>query len=149
MTGYFIEVRPMAGGFRVVNAGGNGYGNVVVRYESRREGNQHLRRKLAFGLYATRAEAELVVAWLTGEGQLPNHLEPLPEHDDDHSPAPFPVRLRELRATAGLTVQELAESAGLTRQAVHNYESGARHPTWDAVQKLAAALGVSTDVFRD
>ena len=58
-------------------------------------------------------------------------------------------RVRQFRERAGLTVQELAESAGLTRQAVHNYESGARRPTWDAVQKLAAALGVSTDVFRD
>jgi transcriptional regulator with XRE-family HTH domain len=61
----------------------------------------------------------------------------------------FPTVLIRLRESAGLTVAELAEAAGLTRQAVHNYESGARRPTWDAVQKLAAALGVSTDVFRD
>lgn len=60
----------------------------------------------------------------------------------------FPDRLRALRESAGLTVAELAEAAGLTRQAVHNYEAGDRRPTWQAVQKLAEALGVSTDAFR-
>ncbi len=47
-----------------------------------------------------------------------------------------------------MTVDELAQAAGLTRQAVHNYESGNRSPTWAAVQKLAEALNVTTDTFR-
>jgi transcriptional regulator with XRE-family HTH domain len=64
-------------------------------------------------------------------------------------PDQFPAVLRSLRERANITVAELAEAAGLTRQAVHNYESGARCPTWDAVQKLAEALSVSTDALRD
>lgn len=63
--------------------------------------------------------------------------------------ADFAARLRGLRERAGLTVQGLAEAAGVTRQAVHNYEAGDRRPTWGAVQALAAALGVTTDEFRD
>lgn len=65
-----------------------------------------------------------------------------------NKPQPFGAVLKALRERAGLTVQELAEAASLTRQAVHNYESGARKPTWDAVQALAAALKVTTDTFR-
>jgi transcriptional regulator with XRE-family HTH domain len=61
----------------------------------------------------------------------------------------FAAILRGLRQTAGLSVEQLATAAGLTRQAVHNYETGTRRPTWDAVQSLAKALGVPTDTFRD
>lgn len=61
----------------------------------------------------------------------------------------FPARLRSLREAAGLSVQELAEAASLTRQAVHALEAGERRPAWDTVQALAAALKVTTDTFRD
>jgi len=64
-------------------------------------------------------------------------------------PLSFPDRLRALRESAGLSVEALATAAGLTRQAVHNYEAGERRPTWQAVQQLATALGVSTDAFRE
>jgi len=46
------------------------------------------------------------------------------------------------------TTSAASTAAGLTRQAVHNYESGNRSPTWAAVQKLAEALNVTTDTFR-
>lgn len=63
-------------------------------------------------------------------------------------PPDFPARLRSLREAAGLSAPQLAEKAGVSRQAVNYYEAGERAPTWDAVQALAAALGVPTDAFR-
>ena len=64
-------------------------------------------------------------------------------------PQPFSVRLRLLREKTELSVAALAEKAGMSRESVRLYEAGKRSPTWDAVQKLAAALGVPTDTFRD
>lgn len=61
----------------------------------------------------------------------------------------FGATLRRLREAAGLSGQQLAEKAGTTRQTVHSLESGKYGPTWEVVQKLAAALGVPTDTFRD
>lgn len=61
----------------------------------------------------------------------------------------FALRLRSLRLAAHLTITDLAESAGLSRQTIHNYESGEREPTWLATQKIAFALGISTDELRD
>lgn len=65
------------------------------------------------------------------------------------SAATFGAGLTALREAAGLSVAQLASAAGLHRQSVHQYENGERRPTWDAVQKLAAALHVPTDTFRD
>lgn len=64
-------------------------------------------------------------------------------------PKPFSARLRELREQADLSVAALAEKAGVTRESVRLYEAGARRPTWQAVQQLATALNVSTELFRD
>ena len=64
-------------------------------------------------------------------------------------PADFPARLKAIREGAGMTPGQLAAAAGTTPAAVSRYESGDRRPTWDAVQQLAAALGVTTDTFRD
>lgn len=69
-------------------------------------------------------------------------------HASAKSRKAFGPRLKALREKAGLSGESLAAAAGMTRQAVHNYEAGQRSPTWDAVQQLAAALGVSTDTFR-
>ena len=63
-------------------------------------------------------------------------------------PEPFAAILRRLREAAGLSRPQLAAAAGLSRQVLHNYEAG-RRPTWDAVQRIAKALGVPTDTFRD
>jgi DNA-binding XRE family transcriptional regulator len=65
-------------------------------------------------------------------------------------PADFARRLQALREKAGLSREQLATAAGLTRQGVNDLETGAtRAPSWPTVQKLAAALGVSTDALRD
>lgn len=65
----------------------------------------------------------------------------------DEQPDVFPARLAALRAAAGLTGPELAARAGLSRQAVRQYENGNRRPTFDAVLKLAAALGTDCRAF--
>jgi len=60
----------------------------------------------------------------------------------------FATRLRAIRLAANLTITDLAESAGLSRQTIYNYENGASDPTWAMVCKLAECLGVSTEAFR-
>lgn len=60
----------------------------------------------------------------------------------------FATRLRSLREQAGFSVQQLAEKAGLKRQGLYQLERGESEPTWSTVQKLADALGISTDKFR-
>lgn len=60
----------------------------------------------------------------------------------------FKDRLRELREAAGLTQYALAKKAGISKQAMNRLENGSNQPTWDTVQLLATALGVSTEVLR-
>lgn len=57
----------------------------------------------------------------------------------------FASRLRALRQAAGLSVIELAERVGLSRQAVYRFEAGADRPSVETAQKLAAALGQTLD----
>lgn len=47
------------------------------------------------------------------------------------------------------TDKAFADHSGVPQQTLHNLLSGNRRPSWDTVQKIAKALGVSTDVFRD
>lgn len=62
---------------------------------------------------------------------------------------PFGETLRSLREDAGLSREQLAKTAKMSRESVRLYEAGERDPTWKAVQFLAKALGVTTDTFRD
>src|ERR687893_1658938 len=58
----------------------------------------------------------------------------------------FGARLRRLREAAGLTQEELAERAGLTRKAVSVLERGQRkRPYPHTVRSLADALGLTGD----
>lgn len=52
-------------------------------------------------------------------------------------------RIRELRMARGMSQAELAERIGKRRSAIGNYESGAREPDLDTLDRLAEALGVS------
>ena len=61
----------------------------------------------------------------------------------------FATRLRALRDDAKMTQHELAERAGMHRQAIAKLETGVTRPTWDTVQALARALGVSCEAFQD
>jgi DNA-binding XRE family transcriptional regulator len=66
-------------------------------------------------------------------------------------PVDFAATLTRLRTAAGLSVPDLARKSGLSDDTLRRWEAGdpKRLPTWEAVQKLAAALGVPTDTFRD
>ena len=61
----------------------------------------------------------------------------------------FAARLRRLRQEAGLTLQALADQAGMHRESVAQLERRRRKPTWASVLALADALGVSLEAFRD
>jgi transcriptional regulator with XRE-family HTH domain len=61
----------------------------------------------------------------------------------------FAERLRQLREERGLTQAGLAEASGLPLGSIRNYEQGQREPYWGVVFKLADALGVSCDKFRN
>jgi transcriptional regulator with XRE-family HTH domain len=61
----------------------------------------------------------------------------------------FATRLQRQREAAGLSQYALAKRSGLSKQALSNLEMGRREPSWDTVQRLAVALGVSCEVFTD
>ena len=53
-------------------------------------------------------------------------------------------RLREARKTAGLTLRELAERAGITNyQTIDNIERARQRASVDQIESLARALGIS------
>jgi transcriptional regulator with XRE-family HTH domain len=59
----------------------------------------------------------------------------------------FATRLQEHREKAGLSQYALAKRSGLSKQAISRLEMGEREPSWDTVQRLAAALGVDCRTF--
>ena len=64
-------------------------------------------------------------------------------------PTGFAATIARLREEAGLSLADLGESAGLSRQRVHQLEAGTHRPSWAEVQALAAALDAPFEVFRD
>lgn len=62
---------------------------------------------------------------------------------------PFNDRLKHLREVAGLTQDSLAKAAGLTVSTVAKLERPGKEPAWTTAVKLADALGVRLDDFRD
>ncbi len=59
----------------------------------------------------------------------------------------FRSLLKDLRERASLTQEALAQKAGTSVGNVRNYEQGIRLPSFPAVVKLAAALGVECTAF--
>lgn len=59
----------------------------------------------------------------------------------------FGLRLKELRAQAGLTQEELAKAAGLGKTTVADLEQSRYDPTWPTVLELCRALGVDCLAF--
>jgi transcriptional regulator with XRE-family HTH domain len=59
------------------------------------------------------------------------------------------AKLVELRESRGWTQEQLAREAGLPLASVRNYEQGRYAPPWDALMRLAAALGVGREWFWD
>ena len=54
-------------------------------------------------------------------------------------------RIIKIREEQNLSQTDLARRAGLKPPAISQYESGVRHPSYEALLKLSNALGVSTD----
>lgn len=59
----------------------------------------------------------------------------------------FKDRLRELRAQAGLSRQELADKAGMKLNGIRDLEQGINKPSWETIIALCQALGVTCDSF--
>jgi transcriptional regulator with XRE-family HTH domain len=57
-------------------------------------------------------------------------------------------RLRELREQRNLTLRELEELSGVSKDAISEIERGLRHPRTSTLNKLAAGLGVSVQVLQ-
>ena len=68
----------------------------------------------------------------------------------DSLPPTFPQTLARLIAAGGFaSTAAFAQSSGIPPQTLSNLLSGRRKPRWDTVQKIAAALGITTDSLRD
>lgn len=52
------------------------------------------------------------------------------------------ARLRMLRERAGLTVEEVAEKAGITAARLYSWESGRAEPPLNLLPQLAAIYGI-------
>jgi transcriptional regulator with XRE-family HTH domain len=62
----------------------------------------------------------------------------------------FGVRIRELRASTGLSQEAFADKCGFARSYMSRVERGGANPSIDAVEVLAVALGVQIkDLFTD
>lgn len=57
----------------------------------------------------------------------------------------FNERLKELREKNSLTQEQLAKSSGISSRMIQRYEYGTSRPRLDAAEKIAKALGVTTD----
>lgn len=55
------------------------------------------------------------------------------------------TNLKVERVRSSFTQEELAEKVGLTRTAIHRYESGLSQPPIKVLVKLAEVLNVTTD----
>ena len=57
----------------------------------------------------------------------------------------MPVNIYTYRRNLGLSQAQLAEKCGITQQAIHLIEKGARKPSFDTLLKLAEALKVTVN----
>lgn len=55
----------------------------------------------------------------------------------------FGEKLQKHRLANGMSQTALAEATGVTQSGISQYERGIGSPSWEFVQKLAAALGVT------
>ena len=65
-------------------------------------------------------------------------------------PLPFGERLKLIRKQRGYNISELADRSGVTQSYISKIEAGDKQdPGWQVVVKLADALNVPIDAFRD
>ena len=55
------------------------------------------------------------------------------------------LKLKELRVERGLTLKQVADAVGLTRNAIANYEADIRDPSLDTLKELCIFFEVSSD----
>lgn len=58
-------------------------------------------------------------------------------------------RIKEIRASKGLTQSELGEKVGLNANRIQQYENGARNPKLELCKQIAEALGVDVGAILD
>ena len=58
-------------------------------------------------------------------------------------------KIKALRTAQHMSMAELARPASMSDRATRYIEAGDREPSVEAIQKIAAALGVTTDYFMD
>lgn len=63
--------------------------------------------------------------------------------EEEVPPLDLGARVRELRRARDWTLEQAAQKAGLARSTLSKIENGQMSPTYDAVKKLAAGLGLS------
>jgi transcriptional regulator with XRE-family HTH domain len=61
----------------------------------------------------------------------------------------FGPRLDAILKAKGVSWAALADAAGVSREAAYRWKKGEVAPTWDSVQLVARALGVSFDDLAD
>ncbi len=61
----------------------------------------------------------------------------------------FGEGLKGLRESTGLTQAALAQRTGLSLGVIRDYEQGRKEPSLRSAFKMADALGVSCDAFKD
>ncbi len=64
-------------------------------------------------------------------------------HETSAEPLDLGVRVRELRKSQKMTLEQAANQAGLARSTLSKIENGQMSPTYDALKKLAVGLQIS------
>ena len=54
---------------------------------------------------------------------------------------------RQLRLSSNLTQNEMAEKIGISRSTIGMYETGAREPDFETLEKIADYFNVDTDFY--
>ncbi len=63
------------------------------------------------------------------------------------SPFGLKERLKQLRISRQRTLEEVGRAVGAEKQTVHGWESGKSKPSLEAITKLAAYYGITTDLL--
>ena len=63
------------------------------------------------------------------------------------SPLGLKERLKQLRISRQRTLEEVGRAVGAEKQTVHGWESGKSKPSLEAITKLAAYYGITTDLL--
>lgn len=65
----------------------------------------------------------------------------------NESPLGLKERLKQLRLSRQRTLEEVGRAVGAEKQTVHGWESGKSKPSLEAIVKLAAYYGITTDAL--